>query len=126
MPGDLIPYKLLSLCVVMLFLVACIVDETPVLRVAYRIGLSFQIINSYLNTFYLFENRIYQHFKEIRPDDTLPITDRKGIIGLIKKPYTVFQLTYIRLNLRHCFMSKFLDGTGAPPIGIYTPQGAAT
>ena len=44
MPGDLIPYKLLSLFVVMLLLVACVVEGTPVLKFADKYGLSFQLI----------------------------------------------------------------------------------
>ena len=126
MPGDLIPYKLLSLIVVMLLLINCIVEETPVLRVSNKYGLSFQIVNIYLNTFSLFKTRIHQHFKERSPDDTQPTADRKSIVSLIRKPYTVFQRGYITMNRRPCFMSKFFDGTGAPPIGILAPRGAAT
>ena len=40
MPGDLIPYKLLSLFAVMLLLVACIVEVTPVLRVANKYAIA--------------------------------------------------------------------------------------
>ena len=126
MPGDLIPYKLLSLFVVMLLLVACIVDETPVLRVAQKYELSFQIINIYLAAFSLFANRIHQYFKERLPTHTPPATDRKSVVALIKKPYTIFQCGYVKLNRRPCFMCKFLDGAGAPPIGIHAPRGAAT
>jgi len=126
MPGDLIPYKLLSLTVIMLFLTACIVEETPVLRIANKYGLSFQIINLCLNSFSLFKNRIHQYFKETLPADIPLVTDRKNIIGLIKKPYIVFQRGYVMLNRLPCFMSKFLDGSGTPHIGIYAPRGAAT
>ena len=126
MPGDIIPYKLLSLFVVMLLLISCIVEEAPVLRVANKYGLSFQIVNFYLNAFSLFRSRIHQYFKETSPTDTPLAADRKSIVGLIKKPYAVFQHGYIAMNRRPCFMSKFLDGTGAPPIGIHAPRGAAT
>jgi len=126
MPGDIIPYKLLSLFVVMLLLTACIVEEAPVLRVANKYGLSFQIINLYLNAFSLFRSRIHQYFKETSPADTPLAADRKSVAGLIKKPYIIFQRGYVLLNRRPCFMSKFLDGTGAPPIGIHAPRGAAT
>jgi hypothetical protein len=121
MPGDLIPYKLLSLAVIMLFLTAHIVEETPVLRIANEYGLSFQIIWLCLSAFYLFKNRIHQYFKEISSADTPLITDCKNIIGLIIKPYIIFQRGYVMLNRRPCFMSKFLDGVGAPPIGLYAP-----
>ena len=126
MPGDLIPYKLLSLFVVMLLIVACIVEETPVLRVANKYGLSFQIINIYLNVFSLFAWRIHQYYMETSPTGTPNATDRKSVAGLIKKPYIDFQHGYVMLNRRPCFMSKFLDGTGAPPIGLSAPRGAAT
>ena len=126
MPGDMIPYKLLSLFVVILLLIACIIIETPVLRVANKYGLSFQIINFYLNTFSLFVNSIHQYFKETSPAKTPPVVDWKSVVDLIKKPYIIFQREYVILNRRPCFMSKFLDGTGAPPIGLHAPRGAAT
>ena len=126
MPGDLIPYKLLSLFVVMLLLIACVVEGAPVLKVATKYGLSFQIIYSYLNLFSLFANRIHQYFMETSPDGMPLATDWKGIAGLIKKPYLAFQLGYVKLNRRPCFMSKFLNGAGAPPIGIHAPPAAAT
>ena len=126
MPGDLIPYKLLSLFVVMLLLTACVVEETPVLRVANKYRLSFQIIKLYLNTFFLFKNRIHQYFKESSPADTPLAADKKSVAGLIKKPYIIFQHGYALLNRRPCFMSKFLDGAGAPPIGIHAPGAVAT
>ena len=126
MPGDIIPYKLLSLFVVMLLLTACIVEETPALRVANKYGLSFQIVNFYLNAFSSFRSRIHQYFREVSPADTPLEDDRKSVAGLIKKPFIEFQRGYVLLNRRPCFMSKFLDGAGAPPIGIHAPRGAAT
>jgi hypothetical protein len=110
----------------MFFLTTCIVEEAPVLRVANKHKLSFQIINLYLNEFSLFKNHIHQYFKETSPDDTPLETDRKNVIGLIKKPYKIFQREYFKLNQRPCFMSKFLNGEGAPPIGLYAPLRAAT
>ena len=126
MPGDLIPYKLLSLFVVMILLVACVVEGAPVLRAAGKYGISFQTINSYLNVFALFANRIHQYFRETSPADTPSATDLKSIAGLIKEPYLAFQLGYVKLNRRPCFMSKFHDGAGAPKIGIHAPKVAAT
>jgi hypothetical protein len=126
MPGDLIPYKLLSLFVVLLLLNICLVKEIPVLKVAAKYGLSFQIINLYLKVFFLFENHIHQYFRETALTETPVVASRKSIIGLIKKPYTLFQRGYAMLNRHPCFMSKFFDGSGAPPIGFYAPLGAAT
>ncbi|MCL2124502.1 MAG: DUF6431 domain-containing protein [Oscillospiraceae bacterium] len=112
MPGDIIPYKLLSLYVVMLLLIACFVEDAPVLRVANKYGLSHQIINNYLNVFSVFRSRIHLYFKETSPADTPLEYDRKSVAGLIKKPYIIFQRGYVLLNRRPCFMSKFLDGPG--------------
>jgi len=126
MPGDLIPYKLLSLFVVMIILVACVIEGTPVLKVASKYGISFQLIYKYLNVFSLFANRIHQYFRETSPDDTPLATDWKGVAGLIRKPYLAFQLGYVKINRRPCFMSKFPDGAGAPKIGIHAQKLAAT
>ena len=126
MPGDMIPYKLLSLHVAVLFIAACIVEETPVLRVAVEYGVSFQIVNSYLNVFLLFADRIHQYFKEVSPDDIPPATDRRGVAALIKEPYVEFQIGYFALNRRPCFMSKFFYGTGAPPMGAHAARASAT
>ena len=126
MPGDLIPYKLLSLFVVMFILNACLIEEKPVLKVAEQNGFSFQFIYSCLHTFYMHQKNIHQYFKETSPANTANEKDRKSVMSLIKKPFLKFQNNYTEHNRRPCFMCKFFDGIGCPPVGIYTPLAAAT
>ena len=127
LPGDIIPYKLLSLCVLMYILNTCLVaKDAPVLKVAEQITISFQCIYSCLHAFLLYKNKIHQFFKETAPADTPPETSQKSVMNLIKKPYLKFQSRFTEHNIRPCFMCKFFNGDGGPRIGIYKPWMEAT
>jgi len=119
MPGDLIPYKLLTLYVVILVFTGCIVEKKPVLSLAEKYGFSFQFIYYCLLTFAMHRNHIHQYFMETSPTDTPPDTSPEIVMSLIKEPYLQFQLGYTKLNRRPCFMCKFFTGGGGPPIGIH-------
>ena len=127
MPGDIIPYKLLSLCVVIFILNTCLITkDTPVLKVAEQMAISFQCIYSCLQAFLLYKNKIHQFFKETSPADTQPETNQKSVMALIKKPYLKFQSFFTEHNRRPCFMCKFFNGVGGPAIGIYALWKEAT
>ena len=126
MPGDLIPYKLLSLLALMFILNECFIAETPVLNVAELAGFSYQFIYSCLHTFFMHKNSIHQYFKERTETGAPPGTDQKTVMGLIKKPYLEFQSGFTNHSRRPCFMCKFFGRGGGPKIGIYAPLSAAT
>ena len=118
-PGDIIPYKLLSLFVMLCILIARIIKKTPITKTAKKYGISYQLIYSYQKVLSLYKNRIHQFFKETSSNDTPDEINLENVLGLIKKakPYKKFQSDYLKLNLRPCFMSKFFDRTGAPRFG---------
>ena len=120
MPGDIIPYKLLSLLVIMFLLTLFYLHKEPVLKIAGTWGFSFQFIYTVLMMFRKFALSIYLYFREAE-GGAIPLeNDETSIFALIRKPYTAFQSGYIRWRKRPCFMCKFFDGTGAPPIGHMT------
>jgi len=127
LPGDIIPYKLLSLCVVLFILNTCLVTkDTPVLKVAEQTTISFQCIYFCLRDFLLYKNKIHLYFKETSPADTKPEINPKSVLNLIKKPYLKFQSGFTEHNRRPCFMCKFFNGVGGPAIGIYATWMEAT
>jgi hypothetical protein len=117
MPGDIIPYKLLSLLVLLSILILFFVEKMPVLKIVAEFGFSFQFIYCALGSFRMHASRMYQHFREISRGITPPDLDDAGIVSLIKKPYFGFQSGYIEFNKRPCFMCKFFNGINAPPVG---------
>jgi hypothetical protein len=117
MPGDIIPYKLLTLLVLLYILGLFYIVKKPVLKIATEYGFSFQFIYCALGAFHLHASRIYQYFREKTNGLTPPDLDDAGIISLIEKPYSSFQSGYIEFNKRPCFMCKFFDGVKAPYVG---------
>jgi hypothetical protein len=126
LPGDIIPYVALSLFVFIFILILFYIRKVPVLEIAREWDFSFQFIYSVMHAFQVHLNNIRQYLREISPEDIPPVFDACGILVLIKKPYTDFQSGYVEINRRPCFMCKFFDRRGAPPIGIHAPRGAAT
>lgn len=126
MPGDIVPYLALSLFVVAFILMSYYVSRSPVLKVAEKLGFSFQYIYSVIYAFHIHKNRISQHFKETSPGSVSEVMGAVGILSLIKKPYLKFQCVYISAQRRPCFMCKYFDGIGAPPVGIHVPFTVAT
>jgi hypothetical protein len=126
LPWDIVPYRLLSLFVVMYILVLSYLKIVPVLKLAAAWGFSFQFIYSVIDAFTMHLSRIHQYFSETMPGAVpLPALPWE-ILTLIQKPYINFQYGYTRLNRRPCFMCKFFNRGGAPPIGImaaYLPSG---
>jgi hypothetical protein len=121
MPGDIIPYKLLSLLVVLFILTMIYIKKAAVLKVAAIWGFSYQFIYSILYAFQKHAQRIYQYFRETSHGIIQPNLDGTGILSLIQKPYTRFQSGYVEFNKRPCFMCKFLGAASAPPIGRMPP-----
>jgi hypothetical protein len=126
MPGDLIPYKLMSLFALINILAACLIKETPVLEVAEQNGLSFQFIYSCLYAFALYKNLIHLYFMEKMQSGAPPGTDSGSVMRLIKKPYLKFQSGFAGQNRRPCFMCKFFNGGSGPFIGFMPHPAAAT
>jgi len=118
MPCDLIPYGLLSLFVVIFILNSFYIKKMSVLKIAKDWKFSFQFIYTVLHAFSIHMNNILQYFREVSPISVPPSLDAPGILILIQKPYTQFQAGYIKLNRRPCFMCKFYNKGGAPPIGL--------
>jgi len=126
MPGDLVPYKLLSFFVLVFICTKYYAEKTPALKLADFLGFSFQFIYSCLYAFALHIGRIHQYFMESWPTGTPLDTGPESVAGLIKQPYMDFQSGYTKSWRRPCFMCKFFSGDGGPPVGIYAPAGAAT
>jgi hypothetical protein len=120
MPGDLIPYKLLSLYVVIFILNSFYLRKAPVLKIAGAWGFSYQFIYSVIYTFRISLQVIYQHFRELSKTPVPPGLGEAAVFGLIRKPYMEFQYDYVKLNKRPCFMVKFFYKAGAPPAGLLT------
>lgn len=121
MPGDLIPYKLLSLFIVLFILGLFYLEGEPVLKIAEAGGFSFQFIYSALYAYRKHASGISQYFREASAGDVPPTLDDAGIVSLIREPFLEFQSGYIELNKRPCFMCKFFNSAKAPPIGRLAP-----
>jgi len=117
MPGDMIPYKLLSLMIVLFILNSYYVADVPVLKIADEWDFSFQLIYLVLFTFKRHVYVIYQFFRESLHDALQPNLGDADTISLIEKPYAKFQSRYIKFIKRPCFMCKFFNSPNAPPIG---------
>ena len=126
MPGDIIPYEILSLFVFMFILASIYLKKVPVLKIAEKRGFSYQLIYSVIRALQMHLNNIRQHIRETSPEDIPAVFDVSGVLTCIKKKCVKFQRGYIKNNRRACFMCKFFDGKGAPPVGICAPRGAAT
>jgi hypothetical protein len=116
MPGDLTPYRLLSLYVLLYILTVCITKKFSVLKLAEKLQFSCQYIYSCIFAFDLHKNLIHQYFKKTKPEMDVPVGS-DGIVALIMKPYIGFQIGYTKMNLRPCFMCKFFGRAVAPPGG---------
>jgi len=121
MPGDIIPYKLLTLLVMIFILVLFYLEKNPVLKIAEEWKFSYQLIYSAIAVFLIYASRIYLYFKEVSHGIIRHGLNEAGIVALIKKPYTEFQSGYLELNKRPCFMCKFFNRPGAPPSGRMAP-----
>jgi hypothetical protein len=127
LPGDIIPYKALTLLVFIFILTSFYLEKTPVLEIARDWEFSFQLIYYVMHAFHIHMNNIRQYFREAGAAEDIPdVFDACGVLSLIKMPYIKFQSNYIELNRRPCFMCKFFDRKGAPPIGMHAPNVAAT
>jgi hypothetical protein len=117
MPGDMIPYKLLSLMIVLFILNSYYATDVPVLKMAVEWGFSFQLIYSVLFTFKRHVYAIYQFFRECLHNALQPGLGNADIVSLIRKPYVGFQSGYIKFIKRPCFMCKFFNSPNAPTVG---------
>ena len=126
MPGDIIPYKMLSLFVFIFVLVLFYLRKTSVLKIAGVWDFSFQFIYAVMRSFQRHMNSIRQYIREVSPEDIPAVFDACAVLTLIKKPYIKFQLDFLKINRKPCFMCKFFNKRGAPPIGIHAPMRAAT
>lgn len=121
LPGDIIPYKTLSLFVFIFILALFYIRKIPVLKIMKVWDFSFQFLYSVVRVFQMHINHIKQYFRETSPEDVPADLGDGGTLALIKKPYIKFQSDYIKINRRPCFMCKFFNGKGAPPIGAHAP-----
>jgi ribosomal protein S27E len=121
MPGDLIPYKLLSLFAALYILSSYYLDRVPVLKIAAAWRFSFQFIYSSLTAFRLHSSRIYQYFWKASNGGIQAGLDDAGIMALIREPYMGFQSGYTESNRRPCFMCKFFNKANGPPSGVFIP-----
>jgi hypothetical protein len=126
LPIDIIPYKALSLFVFIFILVLIFLKNVPVLKIAKERDFSYQFIYSVLHAFQKHMNNIRQYIRETCPDDIPAVFDVCSILAIIKKTCKKFQFGYVKINRRPCFMCRFFNGSGVPPIGIIAPQKAAT
>jgi hypothetical protein len=130
MPGDLVPYRMLSLYVVVFILASYYLMKTPALKIACVWGFSFQFIYTVFRAYRMHLCRIHQYFREAAPNATPLAPGKASTIALIKRPGLEFQHGYTKSNKRPCFMCKFFYRGGAPPIGLLAcppaPRGAAT
>ena len=127
MPGDIIPYKILSLFVFVHILVSFFLEKASVLKMAGAWDFSFQFIYSVIHAFHRHANNIRQYIREVSCELAPSAIDACGILDFItNKSGAGFQAGYTRLNRRPCFMGKFFCRAGAPPIGIYSQPRLAT
>jgi hypothetical protein len=126
MPRDIIPYKTITLFILICILALFYVKGVSVLTIEKAQSFSFQYIYTVINTFKTHENNIRQYIRERFPESTPPDFNENYIINLIRKPHIRFQFFYIKMNHQPCFMCKFFDRKGTPPVGIYVPAGTAT
>ena len=126
LPGDIVPYKLLTLFVVLFIIGLFYIEGTPVLKIAEACKFSHQFIYSAIAAFLMHAPHIYMYFRETSRGAIGHGLGKAGIAALIKKPYIKFQSGYTGIYRRPCFMCKFFDRAGAPPIGIHAPRMAAT
>ena len=125
-PGDLIPYKVISLFVFIFILVSFYLKKKPVLQTVKRWSLSFQFIYCVIHTFNTYINHIRQYLREIYPE-TIPLNiDINSVLAIIKEQSIKFQSGYIKFNRKPCFMCKFIDRTGIPPVGLFVAKHVAT
>ena len=121
MPGDIIPYRLLSLFVFLSVLNLFYIKGEPALKIADGYGLPYQHIYSVLSAFRKFMARICQYYRELYCGVIEIGLGCAGTLALIREPYACFQSGYIDSNKRPCFMGKFFGGGKAPPVGTYVP-----
>ena len=126
MPGDIIPYKVLSLFAFVHILDTFFLKKASVLKMAGAWDFSFQFIYSVIHAFRKHANNIRQYIREAFPGLAESAINAVGIMDFIKKSGAGFQAGYTRLNRRPCFMSKLFGGGGGPPIGIYSQLRIAT
>jgi hypothetical protein len=67
-------------------------------------------------------NNIHQYLMEAGQDSGPLCPGDPGLLTHIQKPYLKFQYCYIKSNLRPCFMCKFFNKGGAPPIGVFAAR----
>ena len=72
MPGDMAPYRLLSLFAVVFMLNLFYLKKTPALKIAAAWGFSHQFVYSVLLAFRLHASRICQYFREASPSAVPP------------------------------------------------------
>jgi len=119
LPIDIIAYRLLSLFVILFVLFSFHIKETPVLKIADRVGHSFQFVYSALCSFEKYINKIHHFFRQVS-SVTVPLTACPvPLLKLIREynPIIMFQYDYISKNKKPCFMCKYFDGMKGPPIG---------
>ena len=126
LPGDIIPYKEISLYVLIFILVLFYLKKIPALIIADEWSLSFQFIYSIIRAFQRHMNSIRQYIREVSPEDIPAVFDACAVLTLIKKPYIKFQFDFLKINRKPCFMCKFFNKRGSPPIGFHAPMRAAT
>jgi hypothetical protein len=126
MPGDIIPYKALTLLVLILVLAKAYLKKMPVLKIARRWDISFQLIYLAVCVFKRHLSNIRQYIREKFPYSARPNPSIEDTVALVRELRGEFQPGYIRASRRPCFMCKFLGKAGSPPVGIYAPIGAAT
>ena len=115
MPGDIIPYKILSLIVFIHILVSFYLEKVPVQEVAKKLDFSVQFIYSVMRAFQKHLNNVRQYIKETYPEDVPAVFDVSGVLSYIKGRAIDFQAGYIEKNRKACFMCKMFNKTGAPP-----------
>jgi len=119
MPGDIIPYKLLSFFVILYILSLYYKEKFSVLKIAAILRFSFQFIYSSLSAFRLHSSYIYQYFWKLSNGSIKTWLDDADTLSLIQEPYMGFQSGYIESNRRPCFMSKFFNKATGPPSGVF-------
>ena len=122
MPGDLVPYRLLSLFAVIFALDAFYTQKKAALLIGAAWNFPHQSIYSIVGAFKMHIAAICQHFREASGGAIPPPgLDDAGVAALIKEPYAEFQHGYIKSNRRPCFMGKFFYRGNAPPAGLLGP-----
>ena len=122
LPGDIIAYRLLSLCAFLFIVFSHYISNISVLQLSLQHSFSFQFIYSVLYTFKRFESRIHNLFKILSPGTTPDYLSSSELVYILNLYFPAkFQFKYMKLNIRPCFTCRLFCSLSPPDIAFINP-----